>query len=346
MTPSKKDPRKIIAAIAALIAVVAGGGTLVITADPADDRVPPAAITVTVPAPKPAALPLVPKPEDAHVEPGAVAAPAADEQHIPGKTEAQENQIRAENTATIDEQTYDTSGVLKGAAAEPARIKCPTTMHGQARPMSAIGLGVVHVTVSRNAPGLRDINGLCDFFKRVKASPTWTVDNEGNSAENVALGLTPWTQAFYNRQSCSIEFVGSTGRPGEGPAEWTDDQYREGARLMARCFKLAGIPVRRGAVTDGGKILRTGVVTHQELGRLGGGHSDPGERFDMARFMQLVRVFAGSASPLDRQTCRKLNWWRNAGRPQGKPQANASRRKRALAARGVTCLPTGPVKAV
>ncbi len=338
----KQNPQAWIALLAVLIA---GGGTVVVVTDGEG----PAVRTVTVKPPAPASAPgapLLPAPEDAHVEPGASAAPAAAENQIPGKTEDEENAIRADNERTIDEQTYDTSGVLTGAAAEPASIKCYTSMNGGTRSLSSIGLGVVHVTVSRNVPGMTDINGLCSFFQRVKASPTWTVDNEANSSENVPLGRVPWTQAFYNRQSCSIEFVGSTGRPGEGDAQWTDAQYREGARLMAGCFKRAGVPVRRGAVSDGGAILKTGVITHQELGRLGGGHSDPGPAFAMDRFMELLRAFAGSASPVDRVTCRKINWWRRAGRPQGAPQRNASRRVRALAARGVTCRAGGPVKAV
>jgi N-acetylmuramoyl-L-alanine amidase-like protein len=221
-------------------------------------------------------------------------APSAEE--IPGLSEAQEDAVAEENQRAVNEQTYDTSGVLKGAAAQPARLRCYTPQNGGPRSYAVIGLGVVHVTVSRNVVGLGDVRGLCNFFRNVKASPTWTVDNEANSAENVPLGRVPWTQVFYNRVACSIEFIGSTGRPNEGPAQWTDVQLREGARLMAGCFKRAGIPVRRGKVSTRGGVIVTGVVTHQELGRPGGGHTDPGPFFNMDRFIAYVREFAQDAT--------------------------------------------------
>lgn len=212
---------------------------------------------------------------------------------VPGETKAEERDTIQENAATVEDQAveYDTSRVLEGAAGEPAHFACYTSMNGGIRPTSAIGLHVVHVTVSLNVAGLADVNGLCDFFRRVQASPTWTVDNEGNSAENVPLGRTPWTQVIFNRPSCATEFVGSTGRPGEGPAQWTDVQLREGARLAARCMAIAGIPVRKAIVRQDGTIVRTGVITHQELGAAGGGHSDPGPYFNMDRYLELIRGF-------------------------------------------------------
>lgn len=196
----------------------------------------------------------------------------------------------------VEQGTYDTTGVLLGATAQPAHRSCYTPQNGGTRQVSEIGLMVAHVTVSRNVPGTGDGDALCDFFRRVKASPTWTVDNEANSWENVPLGRVPWTQAWYNRASCSIEYIGSTGRPGEGTAEWTDAQLREGGRLFARCAKLAGIPIRDGAVDSRGNILRTGLITHQELGRLGGGHTDPGPYWDRARQLYWIRQFATAAT--------------------------------------------------
>lgn len=278
----------------------------------------PDRLTLTVPTERPALLPgefAAETGAHGHVHTGGL--PAAQSNDIPGATREQEAGRRAASETLTADDTYDTSRVLQGAAAEPARLKCYTPMNGGLRPLSAIKLGVVHVTVSPNRPGLSDVLGLCGFFKRVKASPTWTVDNEGNSAENVPLERIPWTQAWYNRPSCSIEFVGSTGRPGEGAAEWTDAQYREGARLLARCFKLAGIKVQRGAVTSKGVITRAGVITHQELGRLGGAHTDPGPKFDMARFMTLVRTYAVAATAggipnttTERRRCNALAYHR------------------------------------
>lgn len=192
----------------------------------------------------------------------------------------------------VDSGTYDTSGVLRGAAAQPARRKCPTDMNGGPRSVKDIGLMVAHVTVSLNVVGPGDGDSLCDFFRRVQASPTWTVDNEGNSWQNVALTKIPWTQAWYNKPSCSIEYIGSTGRPGEGPAQWTTAQLKEGGRLFARCAKLAGIPIRSGRVGSFGNIIQTGLITHQELGLKGGGHSDPGPHWSRAEQLKWIRFYA------------------------------------------------------
>lgn len=217
--------------------------------------------------------------------------PSAEE--IPGVDAETEREIDKQNEIKIDNQTYDVSGVLSGGTAQPGNFDCYTPQHGQQRPYSQIGVGVVHVTVSLNVRGTADGRAICNLFHNVKLSSTWIVDNEANSWNNVQLKFNPWTQAWWNQYACSIEFIGSTGRPGEGPAQWTDAQLREGARLMTRCFKLAGIPIRTGRVTAGGKILLTGVVFHQELGSLGGGHRDPGPYFNRARFLQFMQMFAG-----------------------------------------------------
>lgn len=240
----------------------------------------------------------------------------------------------------VDDGTYDTSGVLKGATAEPAHERCYTPMNGGPRSIKAIGLMVAHVTVSVNVTGTRDGDALCGFFRRIKASPTWTVDNEGNSWENVPLTRVPWTQAWYNHVSCSIEYIGSTGRPREGAAQWSDAQLREGGRLFAKCAKLAGIPIRSGAVNNAtGSVLRTGLITHQELGLKGGGHTDPGPLWLRARQLYWIRYWVNNGiTSTDRATCRKLTWWRNHGRPHGAPERNAIRRRHALQRRGVNCL--------
>ena len=247
--------------------------------------------------------------------------------------------VRADQRQDVDEGTYDTSRVLEGATAQPARWKCHTPRNGGPRSLSQIGLGVAHITVSGNVPGTGDVRGICDYFQRVNASATWIVDMEGNSAENVPLTRVPWTQAWFNRPACSIEFI---GRPG---VFFTEAAYAESGRLFAKCFKLAGIPVRSGKVNGStGALLRTGLVTHQELGAKGGGHSDPGTSWNRAKQLQWIARYAGAVTSVDRVTCRKLNWWRTHGRPKGRAEQNAVRRRKALAARGVTCTAGGPTR--
>lgn len=253
--------------------------------------------------------------------------------------------VEKRQTEQVDDGTYDTSGVLKGATAQPAHARCYTPQNGGTRSVKSIGLMVAHVTVSVNVVGTRDGDSLCSFFRNVKASPNWTVDNEANSWENVPLTRVPWTQAWYNRVSCSIEYVGSTGRRGEGAAQWSDVQLREGGRLFAQCAKKAGIPIRSGAVTAGGNVARTGLITHQELGLKGGGHTDPGPLWLRSRQLYWIRFYAGGGvTSTDRVTCRRLQWWRTHGRPHGKAETNAVRRAHALKRRHVTCTSRGPVR--
>jgi hypothetical protein len=328
--PIRVSRRAIATAIALLVAV-----QLLLGVSLVNDQTP-SPIT-----PAPAATPaLTPSPSENPAAPAVPGAPAASSDELPGISEHVEHEIAAANE-NVTAGTYDTSGVLSGATAKPAHTSCYTPMNGGARTLSQIKLGVVHVTVSRNAPGLADGNALCSYFRTIQASPTWTVDNEGNSWENVPLERVPWTQAWYNRASCSIEFIGNTGRPGEGASEWTDAQLREGARLMAQCFVKAGIKPVRGAVTPAGAITRAGVVTHQELGIKGGGHTDPGPNFNMATFMHYLASAMKPITSVDRATCRKVNWWRAHGRPHGLPEKRAIRRRDALAARGVRCTSSG-----
>lgn len=296
-------------------------------------------VTVTVardPAPTPAEkLPVKPAPAAFDSKPAG--------QSLPPSAEPPPA-VEDKQAAQVDQGTYDTSGVLKGAAAQPAHKACYTTQNGGGRSVKNIGLMVAHVTVSVNLSGTRDGDSLCSFFRKVKASPTWTVDNEGNSWQNVPLDRVPWTQAWYNHVSCSIEYVGSTGRRGEGPAQWTDRQLQEGGRLFAGCAKKAGIPIRSGAVSNG-NVTRTGLITHQELGVRGGGHTDPGPFWLRSRQLYWIRYYAGGGiSSTDRVTCRKLQWWRAHGRQKGKAETNAVRRRRALARRHVTCTSRGPVR--
>lgn len=299
-----------------------------------DDGAP--RVVRTDPTPTPAEkLPVKPavREFDADVPGG----PAVSAKPPPAVQERQDEQV--------DDGTYDTSGVLKGATAEPAHKRCYTPRNGGTRSIKSIGLMVAHVTVSVNLTGTRDGDSLCGFFRNVKASPTWTVDNEGNSWENVPLGRVPWTQAWFNHVSCSIEYIGSTGRPGEGAAQWTDAQLREGGRLFAQCAKKAGIPIRSGAVTSTGSVLRTGLITHQELGVKGGGHTDPGPLWVRARQLYWIRYWIdGGVTTIDRTTCRKLTWWRTHGRPHGAPERNAIQRRKALEKRNVTCTSRGPVR--
>jgi len=145
---------------------------------------------------------------------------------------------------------------------------------------------VIHATVSHNRPGNADLASIGDFFMNpaVQASSHVCVDNEGNSARYVWDKDKAWHCAGYNRMSLGIEQI----LPADG-SEVTQAMYREAARWVARWSKRYGIPIRKGKVSNG-QVLRSGVVRHSELGRLGGGHSDPGP-YDMKAMLTLARTY-------------------------------------------------------
>ena len=147
---------------------------------------------------------------------------------------------------------------------------------------------VIHATVSHNLRGLGDLRAIGRYFENpaVQASSHVCTDNEGNSARYVRDHDKAWQCAGYNRMSLGIEQI----LPATG-AEVTRDLLRETARWVARWSKIYGIPIRKGLCRDG-RVLRTGVVRHSELGAYGGGHTDPG-RYDMRAMLGLARWYRG-----------------------------------------------------
>lgn len=146
---------------------------------------------------------------------------------------------------------------------------------------------VLHSTEGANVKGLGDLVGLGGWFNNPKAqcSSHVATDAEGNSARYVRDGEKAWTQAHYNPVSLSIEQVGRAAQ-----TSWSDAQQRETARWIAHWCKLHGIPVRKGRVA-GGRVIRSGIVRHSELGALGGAHHDPGKAFPMRRVLALARQY-------------------------------------------------------
>lgn len=146
---------------------------------------------------------------------------------------------------------------------------------------------VIHATVSHNRKGLADLRAIGEFFQNpnVDASSHVCTDNEGNSARYVLDQDKAWHCAAYNRLSLGIEQI----LPADG-SEITRDMYRETARWVARWSKKYHIPIRVGSVS-GGRVTRSGVVFHSQLGSLGGGHSDPGRNYSMNDMLNLARFY-------------------------------------------------------
>lgn len=148
---------------------------------------------------------------------------------------------------------------------------------------------VIHVTAGHNRPGISDLENLGSWFANPasRVSSHVATDNEGHSARFVRDASKAWHVAAYNRMSLGIEQVA----PGDG-TEITRAMLEETARWVARWGLLYGIPTSKAHVTDSGIVKRPGVIRHSELGRLGGGHGDPGE-YDMAGMLDFARTIRG-----------------------------------------------------
>lgn len=151
-----------------------------------------------------------------------------------------------------------------------------------------ISLIVVHATAGHNRPGVTDLISLGDWFGKTASQVSAHVasDNEGNSARFVADTDKAWHCCSFNSVSLGIEQVA----PGDG-TEITADLYRETARWIARWSKIHRIPIRRGAVSQSGAVLRSGVLRHSDLGTAGGNHDDPGRGYDEAHLLRLAAYY-------------------------------------------------------
>lgn len=162
-------------------------------------------------------------------------------------------------------------------------VSCQSSRHG-----AAIELIVVHDTEGANLPGIRDLQGLADFFDRIitQASSHVATDAEGSSSRMVTDAAKAWHCAFFNSVSLGIEQIGFASQQ-----QWPDKQLRETARWIARWSRLHGIPIQKGKVSADGQVLRAGVVRHSDLGRLGGGHHDPGLAYPLREVLVLARQY-------------------------------------------------------
>lgn len=199
---------------------------------------------------------------------------------------------------------------------------------------------VLHYTVSPNRVGWGDVDAVVALFDRSssQASSNFVIDGEGHCAYIVPIEAKAWTQAAGNPFSVSYEVI-DNGNEGVYMAPAGLAKLRSVVREVAR---RTGIPMRRGAVSGSCTVVRTGIVQHRDWGTCGGGHGDIAPFPVDAIVRQLV---AGGVTATDVVTCRKLHWWRTHGRHHGPAERNAIRRKNVLRARGVTCTSRGPVRA-
>lgn len=150
---------------------------------------------------------------------------------------------------------------------------------------------VLHSTESHDRPGDADLRVIAEWFDnpQAAASSHVVVDREGNSAQLVDAHRRAWTQARYNDVSLSIEQIGWS-RFSKG--EWLrrESQLKTTAKWIAYWSRHTGIPIRRGQV-KAGRVVRSGVITHAELGELGGNHGDPGKGYPFWRVLAWARFY-------------------------------------------------------
>lgn len=140
---------------------------------------------------------------------------------------------------------------------------------------------VLHSTESHNREGTDDLASIASWFDNPasQASSHVVTDADGFSARLVPDEEKAWTCAGYNALSLNIEQIGFAGA-----SIWSHAELDETARWIAKWSLKHNIPIRRGRVFQG-RVLRKGVVTHKQLGQLGGGHVDPGDSYPVKRVL-------------------------------------------------------------
>lgn len=329
--------RRIVAAMIAALSVL--GITIVATSTQGPEQAPSVTITVKGPGHSTATV----------TAPQSVVKQAADDLHAGLRTETPAGVPSAELDAGREQQealAADDQLPIVTPLAAPSQRGCVSrfVQNYSTRRGVTPRLFVLHYTVSPNRPGWDDVNAIVSLFNRpaFAASSSYVIDREAHCAYIVRESDKPWTQAAFNPVSISVEIINS-GRErnlidGPGRAKLV--------QVMADSMRRWKIPARQGAIA-GATVIRSGIVDHVTLGAGGGGHNDvnpyraeiPGLIADVKREMA-----KGTITSTDRVTCRKLNSWRNAGRPRGGQwERNSVRRKRALTSRGVVCTARGPV---
>lgn len=142
---------------------------------------------------------------------------------------------------------------------------------------SGIDRIVIHDTEGANIKGIRDLEGLGNYFdiRATEASSHTGGDAEGQSARFVPDDKKAWHCFNDNSRSLGHEQIGYASQ-----TSWPLAQVLETARWVALWSNRHGIP-----------IDEVHVVTHASLGVNGGGHHDPGTNYPMKRMRRYARIF-------------------------------------------------------
>jgi N-acetyl-anhydromuramyl-L-alanine amidase AmpD len=154
--------------------------------------------------------------------------------------------------------------------------------------VTPIRLIAIHATESPEESGSLDLAAIGNWFQNPQAQVSAHVCTDaslGMSARYVDDHLKAWHVANYNSYALGIEQIGHTAQ-----AKWQEPEIHETARWVARWSLMYGIPIQHGEVS-GGSVVKAGVVRHQDLGQIGGGHGDPGNPYPLHELLGLSSFY-------------------------------------------------------
>lgn len=248
---------------------------------------------------------------------------------------------QAEEEIAEDLPPVDAPLPVGGAQNHSCRVDYASRGYGDRHAGAKVMSFKLHYTVSPNVTGWGDVDGVGDYLERVGLSAHVIVDFEGNCEKKVPFEKAAWTQVAFNSTSESVEII-ATGK--ETRAQWlASPLIKQGilASIVGDRLRARGLP--RRFVDPAGCTDKLGYTDHNHL-ECGNDHTDVAPAFPFDVFARQIADEPAAVTLTDRVTCRKIRWWRSHGRPHGKPEQNAVRRRRALDARGVRCLAAGPVR--
>lgn len=154
-------------------------------------------------------------------------------------------------------------------AAQP-RVFLPPLRHVRSPNQSARLHGLIPylIVIHRPVGGYQgSIRTLCDNTKPAdqRVSAHLITDSNREATQLVPWDRKAWTCGAFNSASYNLE-IDDDAWNGKDPAA-----FNTAARITAYLCKRTGIPPRWS--TD--PTTKPGVVRHADLGRAGGGHSDP-----------------------------------------------------------------------
>jgi N-acetyl-anhydromuramyl-L-alanine amidase AmpD len=149
------------------------------------------------------------------------------------------------------------------------------------RTRATINAIVIHDTEGRFTGSVRFLQRA-----RTQGSAHFVVSRRGQIVQLVPVTDVAWHSgnSWWNLHSIGIEHEGWAGR-----RAFTEKEYRSSAQLVAYLAHRWGIPLDRGHI-----IGHNEVPNPYHPGRFGGtdGHTDPGQYWNWAHYMHLVRYYA------------------------------------------------------